>query len=321
MTVMMANVAYKMAQNITLAATIEFSRNVVSCIDCILKCVKLQIKIEIKAKLELSKILKGLKELSLLAYQYVKKVNTLYGYGKDYEEFAEIIKQIAQGDSEQLKAFTRQLQRCLNRAKGKCSDWKTKKFEVQDKISSALSNCEFERKCASAKKTATKVVGGTAATAAIGAGVGTGVTLSVVAGVFTFGIGTIVGLGLTAAGAATTGAAVAGGTAVGTHFIAKKFEKLEKSLKAITSSVNILNENTDKMETSLLELDTSIETIDDHIGDCQYGADEGKYGIGLLIKTVNKLQDEFSDLNTYNLSCYWEQRLNKKCNELQFSSF
>ena len=45
---------------------------------------------------------------------------------------------------------------------------------------------------------------------------GTGVGLSVLAGVFTFGIGTVVGLGLTAAGATAAGVATGAGIA-GSH--------------------------------------------------------------------------------------------------------
>ena len=74
--------------------------------------------------------------------------------------------------------------------------------------------------------TGTLVLG--AGGAAAGAVVAGGVTASAVAGVFTFGIGTIVGLGITAGAAAAVGlgsVAAGAGTGVATHYIAKDCKK------------------------------------------------------------------------------------------------
>ena len=87
-----------------------------------------------------------------------------------------------------------------------------------DEFSSAVSEAELkfrsieeERSSASLKRTA-RVVGGSAAAAAIGSGIGAGVTLSVIAGMFTFGVGTVVGLSVTAGAAGLASAGVAAAT-------------------------------------------------------------------------------------------------------------
>ena len=60
-----------------------------------------------------------------------------------------------------------------------------------------------------------------------------GVAASVVAGVFTFGIGTLVGLGITAAASTVGGAAIA----MDTHSIATDFKKTETALLIELSGV------------------------------------------------------------------------------------
>ena len=60
-------------------------------------------------------------------------------------------------------------------------------------------------------------------------GTATGIGLSVLAGVFTFGIGTVVGLGTTAVGATVAGIGTGVTAAAITHVVASDFEEAERN--------------------------------------------------------------------------------------------
>ena len=119
---------------------------------------------------------------------------------------------------------------------------------------------------AKTKQTVTQVVGGATAGAAIAGGVTTGVVVagvatSVVAGVFTFGIGTVVGLAITGAGA---GAVAAGGVGAGvvTGLLARKFKRVVKAFKKMSKDM----ERLDVAMTGLGEIVSSMEITLAQIG-------------------------------------------------------
>ena len=115
------------------------------------------------------------------------------------------------------------------------------------------------------------------ATTAILAGVGGGVTVSIIAGVFTFGIGTIIGLSLTAAGAAAAGLVTGVGTAVATGFIAKGFADTEKGFEELQSvfehlvrAASSIKDAVDSVHIILLRTSTLIDDVEEHTNDCQH---------------------------------------------------
>ena len=107
----------------------------------------------------------------------------------------------------------------------------------------AAGTCRRRAEDEERKKNVTKVVGGTAAAGAITTGVGVGVAASVVAGIFTFGIGTIVGLGLTAAGA--TVASVA--TGAGIHALASKYSEAQDKFENAAYSFRSLSSDSERL--------------------------------------------------------------------------
>lgn len=104
-------------------------------------------------------------------------------------------------------------------------------------------------------------MGGTAAAGAVVAGTAGGVAASVVAGVFTFGIGTVVGLALTGAASVAAGAGVAATTAVATHLIAEGFEEAERDFKSLNHSFNDLYSEASSMLETVCQIKTYLETV------------------------------------------------------------
>ncbi len=121
-----------------------------------------------------------------------------------------------------------------------------------------------EGESAQSKKTAAQVTGGVLGTA----GIGTGVALSVVAGIFTFGIGTVVGLATTAAvaSAAGIGAGVAGAVYAQQYSeSAENFKKLSKNFSQLSSHAIALQGLAIEMRTSLGTIDARLDYSESHV--------------------------------------------------------
>ena len=119
-------------------------------------------------------------------------------------------------------------------------------------------------------KTTTQVVGGMATAAAYGAGIGTGVAASVAAGTFTFGIGTLIRLGITATTAMAAGVGMGTVGAMATHRIANNFDKSEKALEELKKSFGSLQEIGYKMNNNLVKLQLQVESICTDINDVKH---------------------------------------------------
>ena len=146
---------------------------------------------------------------------------------------------------------------------------------VQRNATTIAVECNRQAELADCKRTRTQVGGGAAAAGLLAAGVGgglvagAGVAASVVAGVFTFGVGTVVGLTITAVAATGTGIAVAGGagaagvaTAVATRVIASKYNKIAKALRQIKQTFDKLHHAACSLLKILNQLKVEINGLD-----------------------------------------------------------
>ena len=94
--------------------------------------------------------------------------------------------------------------------------------------------------------------------AAVAAGAGLGVAVSLVAGAFTFGIGTVIGLGATAA---TGAVGFAGGAVVGAVLSANDYERLAEAFDQLKALYISLQETTSTMQDELSHFRFFLETI------------------------------------------------------------
>lgn len=98
------------------------------------------------------------------------------------------------------------------------------------------------------QKKATRAVGGIATAGVLVAGVGGAVAASFVAGFFTFGIGTVVGLSVTAAVSAVAGTGAAAATGAATPFIVLDRKKLERDFRTMLQSFRQVESHTTRVE-------------------------------------------------------------------------
>ena len=155
--------------------------------------------------------------------EFIEYVNELYQYGKVSFE------QNKYTNHKMLSDVIHVISKCISQAVEAFTEAKESLEVIQKDSATAEMKCKVLARDAKHKK----AVGETLAGGAIAAGTAGGVAASVVAGLFTFGIGTIVVLSLTAAGSFAAGAAVGATTAVVTHVV-PDFEELEKNFRSLS---------------------------------------------------------------------------------------
>ena len=165
-----------------------------------------------------------------------------------------------------LRDYIRELEQTIGQVQHRHSEFSSACTTVIDLTNEAVETNEAKAIAARTKKRAARVVGGTATTAIIAVGVGTGITLSVIAGVFTFGVGTIVGLSVTAAGAAAAGVGFGGVSAAVTAHIASDYEETETAFRRLKEIVASLQAIRTEMQQAVQSLHRKVEVIEADIG-------------------------------------------------------
>ena len=189
---------------------------------------------EMELKDSKTKIVDGAEKGIAKMDEFISKVTSVFHFSE--LEVEKINEGIKSNDYKELRNYANRLSGTINEAKD-C------RKEAENTFDCLLEECEKARmyccekgKTAQIKKHTVRAVGGTAAAAIIAVGAGTGVTLSIIAGVFTFGIGAIVGLSLTAAGTAAAGVAAGAGTGVAMHYIGKYYAEAEEKFEYLTNA-------------------------------------------------------------------------------------
>ena len=217
-----------------------------------------------------------------------RRLKDFFFFGrKNKNEIEKIKEQSISSDNRPLKEYIEQLMTHFSRIEGSYVKFTKSCNEAEKSCAEGIKKCRKAMSKSRGKKIATRAVGGTVAAGAVAATAGAGVAFSVVAGLFTFGVGTAVGLAIT--GAVTAGVGAAGATGavavgVGTHLLAERFlhsENLFKELgdqfgkikKGVSDSpikdmcskvkeVNLLRDNLKDIEQENLGQDTFFKLVD-----------------------------------------------------------
>ena len=162
---------------------------------------------------------------------------------------------------------------------------------------------EKNRRC---KKRVATLLGGSAVAVTVIAGVGTCVLLSVVAGVFTFGVGTVVGLSLTAAGAVAGGALFGSTGTAATGYTAFKYMRAEV-LSELRESCELVARTGSAVKMQFSGLYKKIQLIKAAVADVKYDRDHNgipKYSLARLEEIIAQLYADLipaeNALNVFN---------------------
>ena len=174
------------------------------------------------------------------------------------------------------------------------------------------------------KKRVTKGVGETVAdvtlaggtTAAAGGVVAGGVAISAIAGALTFGVGSIVGLGVTALAVGVVGVssvAAGVGTAVATDRIAKKYQESEDNFRRIRAEFDALLGFAYDLKEGVAQVHTTQVNISAKVNDVKDSTD--KENIALIKETLKHLQKACTD--TYATTSACRDEVKSKMEELK----
>ena len=213
----------------------------------------------VKEILECKFAIKGVSEATELAYRFIDSIDDLIYYFQRPEFRTQVDKFNTDNPNlEPLKSTLIQTKNAISKARELSSQFKEKCNRVEEQCTKAAGVCSTKAREAKLKKHATRAIGGTAAGAAVVAGTATGIGLSIVAGVFTFGIGTVVGLGFTAAGAGVAGIGLGATSVVTSCYISSRFEDAQKNFQQIAGSFNNLAGYLFGLDEQVLQIETGL---------------------------------------------------------------
>jgi len=169
------------------------------------------------------------------AFRYADSVKDLY-YFCNQSNFLEIKENLINNNNDLLFQFVQRKSFYIEEAKSHHSSFCACLDNVRMELTTAANEVVKNQSKAKLRKNASRAVGGSATAAVITAGT----TISVAAGYFTFGIGTAIGLPITAVAGVTAG--------VVTHFVAEDFYKTEKALRTYADKFASLNNIAEKIK-------------------------------------------------------------------------
>jgi hypothetical protein len=173
-----------------------------------------------------------------------------------------------------LKLWIETLQRRLDTCEEQYKEFQKccESLKISENLINGIAACQKHANEADSKKTTTQVVGGVGSGVALAGGVAGGATaagvgISVVAGVFTFGIGTAVGLAITGGVVGTLGVAAGTAGAIATGIAASKYAGLIKSLGVLKSNFSevekVFNRQLSKFNTLKVAVDNFARAVKD----------------------------------------------------------
>ena len=195
-------------------------------------------------------------ETTKLAVQFMSKIDEVYEYisGSLFKDEADTLKDRGANHALiELKASLAVINEQLNECSRLYMEYEEKSLETIRECALAGANCTKKAREARSAKTLTRGIGG--ATTGV---VAVGISASIVAGAFTFGVGTVSGLVATAA---ATGVVGIGGVVIGsvaTHTVASSFKKAEDAYTALSTEFVCLRESCSSLNRELLEVHANI---------------------------------------------------------------
>ena len=258
---------------------------------------------------DICQVREGLHHLALvveLAYEFLDKVDDIFYYCQS-DSMKDAIRELSCSlpDLSPLHNLLSLLEKSLEMAESKYLELVEACNVASQSFHEAAEMCARTCKVTDSqkKKRITKGVGGTVAgvTLAEGAAAAAGGVVAggvVIAGALTFGVGTIVGLGVTAAvasGVIGVGGGLAAGvrTAVAIHRIAKKFQESEDNFRRIRAEFDALLGFAYDLKEAVAQVHTMQVNISANVKYVKDSTD--KENIALIKETLKRLEKACTD--------------------------
>lgn len=252
-----------------------------------------------ESRLDVKNVIDELKQAVHKYYLFVDNINDFFMYGRDESRMKRINQGIERDDCRELHDFTDRLKRYLAAAERYYEESSTALERVRTTSKKGAEDSRVHSSEAKTKKNVARVVGGTAAAGTIAAGgsvaaaATAGVIVSIAIGVCTGGVGTVVGVTLTAVGSFVGGVALGTSIGAGTHVIASEFKELEKTFNGLTDSFNKVHRSATSVLDKLMTMNDALDAISRNIDDVNYVREHHRV-TATLRSEMDRLRERFN---------------------------
>ena len=252
-----------------------------------------------RKKIQIYDVKASIRSVADSAVLFVDSVDDLFYYCKE-TDFQEIKRAAAEDNLIPLEKFVALMDWYLKQIGLKYESFLTDCKTSIRECNAAAEKCCILQAEAKTRKNASRLVGGVTTSALI---VG-GTAVSIIAGIFTFGIGTAIGLPITAAVSATAG--------VATHFIAEDFAKAEDVFRSYSSKFSSLTSLALQIKDNAAEVHREVERFENSHGSLHYLDNHTYYSI---CTTLDRLHNLSSANRLITVQCLQEvKRCKDNCN-------
>ena len=206
------------------------------------------------------------------AFYFVNKIDEFMWYAQDSERMAKVTADLRQGNLEGLDLLLRQLSDCLEQAMHYYAIFKESCDEARKECVTGAEMCASKLRETRQNKKKAQIKGGVVAGVGLGSAVAVGVggtVASILAGIFTAGIGTIVGLSVTAGVTAVTLGSVGTTAAITTAVVANNYDDLLKEFQQLGRAFSIAADSAEQLIEIVSDFKYSVDTAHSHVSTIQ----------------------------------------------------
>ena len=242
----------------------------------------------VKKSAEARTALSDMKNITSHATSYIESVEDTFFYGKSDRQLEEVMNGLKCNNLEPLKTFVDRLQRCFSKTEELYQQFEEACNESKNSLVKASEFCKLEARCAKDGEFRTKMIGGGAT--ALGGAATLGVC--VLAGIGTFGIGTLLAMGAIAA--VSTGA-----TGYYTCHSVTQLQQAVKELEKLETDFNDMEKFASKLQSEVDIVKCKLNSIS-RIVDELKGTEEN---CASLFDSMDLLSMKFEEYYTRTKSC------------------
>ena len=245
------------------------------------------------------------------AFYFVNKIDEFMWYAQDSERMAKVTADVRQGNFGELDLLLRQLSDCLEQAMEYYAIFKESCNQAKRECETGAEICASKSRETRLRKKKTQIKGGVLAgaglsgAAAVAAG---GTVASVVAGIFTAGIGTVVGLAVTAGVTAVTLGGVGTTAAIATVVVANSCDDLLKKFQQLGRAFGMAADSADQLIETVSDFKYSVDTAHWQVSTIQWSYERRAFEN--VCSVLNELSTKCSSIY-YNTTSATRNKLQK----------
>lgn len=249
---------------------------------------------ERESRRRLNKVVDKLKLAVQKYHLFLENLEDLFSYGLNKDRMRRIKEGIQGKDNDELLDFADILIVYIKEAEVCNRETEEALLEIMETSDSEAGECKKKAEEVAKSKKFTQALGGTlSGGAAVAGGVTGSILVSVAAGVPTLGLGTIIGLSITAGCTFIAGAAVCVGTGLTTASIASELEGIKKKFSSLSESFDKVYNSASTVLDDLHSLEGTLKSVSSQAR--KFNAKKKSSTISNLIDALDGLHIRFDE--------------------------